>query len=64
MTPLSRVAATAEQVQEWLKWIERLVDDEETYAQWSEKALRAGARYHPERLRELVGKFFAGVRRW
>ncbi len=63
MMPLSRVVATAQEVQEWLKWIERLVDDEESYAQWSEKALRAGARYRPERLRKLVGTFFAGVRR-
>ena len=41
MTPYLRVVPTAAEVGEWLEWIERLVDDEESYTQWSEQSPRA-----------------------
>jgi glycosyltransferase involved in cell wall biosynthesis len=61
MTERTSEVPGAEAVEAWMKWIERLVDDERVYADWCARAEKAAEKFRPERVAERVRAFFAAV---
>jgi glycosyltransferase involved in cell wall biosynthesis len=63
LTPETRVAPTAEEVEPWVDAIIRLWDDPGWYEEHGNRARYEARRWHPDRLRPLHAEFFRGVRR-
>lgn len=61
ITPRHPVPVSPQVVEPWIELITRLADDEEFYAQESQRALEAGKMYLPENLAPRYVDYFASV---
>jgi glycosyltransferase involved in cell wall biosynthesis len=61
LTPTSRIAPEAEEIQPWVEAIVRLWDDPALYEEQCARARVEALRWHPDRVRPLYAEFFREV---
>ena len=62
LTPATRIAPTADEVESWVEAIIHLWDDREFYEGLSARAMHEALRWNPDLLRQLYAEFFGNVR--